>query len=436
MLNLESIPVTSALSGILDLPGDKSISHRALFFGAIAEGMTNVRGFLPGEDCLATLRIFKSLGVEITQEDDTTLSIKGVGLHGLSAADAPLDCGNSGTTMRLLMGLLAAQPFDSELIGDDSLQRRPMARISTPLNQMGAKIVTSSQGCAPIQIKKNNHLAGIDYTLPVASAQLKSALLFAGLYCTSPLRLCEPILTRDHTERFFDWFGCPIEKNHLHNGYQYTVFPGMRFLGKDVEIPGDFSSAAFFIVAATLVEGSDLILRQVGCNPTRVGLLYILKAMGANIELIERPALSGEPVADIRVKYAPLHGVTVPEKWVSLAIDEFPILFIAAAKASGVTKISGLSELRHKESDRISGMISGLNRLGIHASSEGDDVMIQGGDFQAGEVDSLGDHRLAMAFLIAGCVARGPVRVLDCEPVSTSFPSFLSKAVQCGLLLR
>ncbi len=436
MLNLESLPVTRSFSGMLDLPGDKSISHRSLLFGAIAEGFTTVRGFLPGEDCLATLRILKLLGVKIRQEDETTLSIEGVGLHGLGAPDIPLDCGNSGTTMRLLMGLLAAQPFDSELIGDDSLQRRPMARISLPLNQMGATIVTTSQGCAPIRIKKNNHLIGIDYTLPVASAQLKSALLFAGLYCSSPLNLYEPILTRDHTERFFAWFGCPIQKNHKGNGYQYTIFPGVRFLGKEVEIPGDFSSAAFFIVAATLVEGSDLLLRQVGCNPSRVGLLYILKAMGANIELIERPSLSGEPVADIRVKYAPLHGVTVPEEWVSLTIDEFPILFIAAAKARGVTKITGLSELRHKESDRISGMISGLNVLGIHASSEGDDVMIQGGEFQGGEVDSLRDHRLAMAFLVAGCVARGAVTVLDCESVSTSFPSFLSKAAQCGLLLR
>lgn len=441
MLNLESFPVTQPLTGALNLPGDKSISHRALFFGALAEGKTTVRGFLPAEDCLATLRIFRSLGVQISYPEQTTLVINGVGLHGLSAPAKALNCGNSGTTMRLLMGVLAAQPFDTLLIGDESLQRRPMARVSQPLNQMGAKIFTTALGCAPIEIKKNHGLTGIQYTLPIASAQLKSALLFAGLFCSSPLRLYEPILTRDHTERFFAWFGCPLQTEAVRSpcgtqARQYTILPGSHLFGREVEIPGDFSSAAFFIVAATLIEGSALTLRQVGFNPSRIGLFHILRAMGANIEVVEQPALSGEPVADIYVKFAPLQGIQVPEKWVSLAIDEFPILFVAAARASGVTKLTGLAELRHKESDRIRGMILGLNALGIRAFSEGDDVTIVGGVLEGGEVNSFGDHRLAMAFLVAGSVARSSVTVLDCEAVSTSFPSFVPTATQCRLSIR
>jgi 3-phosphoshikimate 1-carboxyvinyltransferase len=440
MLTYQSTPVLSPILGEIVLPGDKSISHRALFFGAIAEGKTIISGFLPSEDCLATLRIFRSMGVQIEFLNETTLCIEGVGLHGLQSPQGPLDCGNSGTTMRLLMGLLAAQPFDSILVGDESLHRRPMARVSTPLNQMGATIQTSPLGCAPIYIQKNTILSGINYTLPVASAQLKSALLLAGLYCSSPLSVREPVLTRDHTERLFTWFGCPLKKkivkNNASDAYEYTVFPGSYFVGRQVDIPGDFSSAAFFIVAATLIEGSDLTLRDVGFNPTRTGLLPILRNMGADIEVTEKNTISGEPSADIRVRYAKLQGTVVPETSVSLMIDEFPILFVAAATAKGITEMTGLSELRHKESDRISGMIEGLRQLGVRASISGDHVLIEGGEIQGGVVSALGDHRLAMAFLIAGAVAKKTVTVLDCQSITTSFPSFFSTAKTCQFLLQ
>ena len=344
MLNWESKPAERPLSGVTEVSGDKSISHRALFFGAIAEGCTIIRGFLPGEDCLATMRIFRSLGVQINQIEETTLSIEGVGLRGLKPPTQALDCGNSGTTMRLLMGLLAAQPFDSVLIGDESLQKRPMQRVSLPLNQMGAHM-TTQDGHAPIDIQKNAHLMGITYTLPVASAQLKSALFLAGLYCISPLFIQEPVITRDHTERLFTLFGYPLLTTEQR---QHTLLPGARFKGTRVDVPGDLSSAAFFIVAATLIESSDLLIQCVGVNPTRMGIIHILKAMGADIEITKMRLFSGEVVADIRVKYATLCGVTIPESWVSLAIDEFPIIFIAAAMARGTTKILGVRELRYK----------------------------------------------------------------------------------------
>jgi 3-phosphoshikimate 1-carboxyvinyltransferase len=415
-------------AGTLRVPGDKSISHRAIMLGAIAEGHTRVSGFLEGEDTLATLAAFRAMGVLIERSADR-LSIDGVGLHGLRPPVAPLDLGNSGTSMRLLAGLLAGQRFDTTLTGDDSLSRRPMRRVTEPLARMGALIDTSPAGTAPLHIHGGRTLTGIDYVSPVASAQVKSCLLLAGLYASGATRISEPMLSRDHTERMLEAFGCPVrvDKNTV------TLQAGGRLGGGDIDVPADISSAAFFVVGAAICPGSDVTLTHVGINPTRTGILSILRAMGADITLLNERRQGGEPVADIRVRYAPLRGVAIAPEVVPAAIDEFPAIFIAAACAAGRTTLSGAEELRVKESDRIAAMAENLRVLGIEAAPTPDGIVITGGQLGEGTVDAHDDHRIAMAFAVAGSRARGPVRILHCANVATSFPGFVELSRSAGL---
>jgi len=431
-LNWDVAPAAAALSGELRVPGDKSVSHRAVMFAALAEGRTRIRGFLEGEDTLATARAFTQMGVRIEAPAASERIVHGVGLHGLEPAAGDIDCGNAGTGMRLLAGLLAGQRFDSHLIGDASLSRRPMHRVTEPLARMGARIDTAAGGLPPLVIHGDQHLAGIDYALPVASAQVKSAILLAGLYATGETRLTEPHPTRDYTERMLRAFGWPI---NFEPGLA-RLPGGHRLRATDVDVPADFSSAAFFLVAASLVPGSELVLRAVGMNPRRTGLLAALRLMGADISEENRTEQGGEPVADLVVRHAPLHGIDVPEVLVPDMIDEFPVLFVAAAGARGLTRVSGAAELRVKESDRIVVMARGLRALGIAVEERPDGAVITGGRFSGGEVDSAGDHRCAMSFAIAGQIASGPLRVLDCSNVATSFPGFTALAQGSGFGLR
>lgn len=419
------------LQGDITVPGDKSISHRAIMLGAIAKGRTIVRGFLDGEDCLATLRAFESMGVCIERHDGVDLVIHGVGKQGLQKPMISLDCGNSGTSMRLLAGLLSAQSFDSELSGDDSLHKRPMERIKQPLLQMGAN-VSAVNGRPPLLIGGGQSLHGITYNMPVASAQVKSCLLLAGMYARGETRIIEPSLTRDHTERMLTSFSYPVQKS----GHVITIHSGSECKGTEIIVPGDLSSAAFFIVAATLIPNSKLMIKNVGINSTRTGLLAILKRMGANITISNRRQYGQEPIGDLIVRHAKLQGIVIPESIVPAAIDEFPILFIAAACAEGDTLLHGAKELRCKESDRIGTMVDGLQRLGIEAHALDDGVVIRGGTLQGGEVDSQHDHRVAMAFAIAGAVATSSVTIKNSENVSTSFPSFVTLANQINLSIK
>ena len=425
-----SSPVHS-MQGDIVVPGDKSISHRAIMLGAIAEGITTVEGFLDGEDCLATLHAFESMGVCIEKPAGHPLVIHGVGKYGLKKPAATLNCGNSGTSMRLLAGLLSAQPFDTELTGDNSLLTRPMARISRPLIEMGADILTHD-GCPPILIRGGKNLQGIAYTIPVASAQVKSCLLLAGLYAQGETRLTESSPTRDHTERMLSQFSYPIQSNDS----VIEINAANQCIGTNIVVPGDISSAAFFIVAATIIPGSAVCIRNVGVNQTRTGLLHILKRMGANISLSNRRFYGEEPVADLLIRHAPLHGLEIPLSIVPAAIDEFPALFIAAACATGQTILHGAQELRHKESDRISVMANGLTQLGIEAKALHDGMFIRGGTIGGGVVDSQYDHRIAMAFAIAGAVATAPVKILHSSQVVTSFPTFVALANQMNLSIK
>ena len=419
----------SQLRGRLPIPGDKSISHRAVILGALAEGVTEVEGLLEGADVLATIAAFRAMGVEMEGPDHGRLRIQGVGLHGLRAPGVPLDCGNSGTAMRLLAGVLAGQSFPSTLIGDASLQRRPMDRVLRPLAAMGAEII-AQDGRAPLQIH-GRPLRGIDYVLPVASAQVKSAVLLAGLYAEDPTCVTEPAPTRDHSERMLRGFGYPVERL----GARACLRQGGRLRGQSLQVPGDISSAAFFLLGATIAPGSDLTLTGVGINPTRTGVIEILARMGARIDLTALREVGGEPVADIRVRHAPLRGMVIPPRLVSLAIDEFPALFIAAACAKGQTVITGAEELRVKESDRIAVMASGLRAMGVTVEERVDGAVIHGSPLRGGRVESHGDHRVAMAFAMAALVARDAIEVLDCANVATSFPNFPALAQQAGLLL-
>lgn len=420
------------LRGRLRVPGDKSISHRAIMLGAIAEGETLIGGFLEGADALATLGAFRRLGVAITGPETGRVRVQGVGLHGLGAPQRPLDMGNSGTSMRLLAGLLAGQSFASTLIGDASLTRRPMRRVTEPLGLMGARIETSGGGTAPLRIHPVAGLRGIDYSMPVASAQVKSSLLLAGLYADGETCITEPAPTRDHTERMLAGFGYPVRRE----GARVCVGGGGRLVGTRLEVPADISSAAFFLVGASITPGSDLILEGVGVNPTRVGVINILRAMGADIEVLDERTAGGEPVADLRVRAAPLTGIRIPEEQVPLAIDEFPTLFIAAACAQGETVLTGAEELRVKESDRIAVMAAGLGALGIEAEPRPDGIRIIGGRLKSGAVEAHGDHRIAMSFAIAGLCAAGPVRIGDCANVETSFPGFARLAASVGLPIK
>ena len=421
----------TSLRGEIPVPGDKSISHRAIMLGAIAEGTTRIDGFLEGEDTRATAAIFAQLGVRIEAPAQATRIVHGVGLHGLRAPSGPLDCGNAGTAMRLLAGLLAGQRFDSVLVGDESLSKRPMLRVIEPLQAMGA-LIESDDGHAPLRIRGGQSLHGIDCTLPVASAQLKSALLLAGLYAQGETHVREPRPTRDYSERMLAAFGAPC----AHVPGEATLLGGFPLQARDVLVPADFSSAAFFIVAATLVPGSELLLRKVGVNPRRTGLLRMLRMMGADIAEENAGEDGGEPVADLRVRHAPLRGITVPVECVADMIDEFPALFVAAACAEGTTVVRGAAELRVKESDRIATMASGLRALGIDVDEMPDGATIHGGTLRGGMVDSHGDHRVAMAFAVAAQAARGEVRIGDVANVVTSFPGFEDLAHDVGIGLR
>ncbi len=417
------------LGGELRVPGDKSISHRSIMLGALAEGVTEVSGFLEGEDNLATLNAFRAMGVNIEGPAQGRVTIHGVGLHGLEAPAEPLYLGNSGTSMRLLAGLLAPQSFDSVLTGDASLSRRPMRRVTEPLAQMGANIETTPEGTPPLRIHGNPDLHGIDYPMPVASAQVKSCLLLAGLYASGETCVTEPAPTRDHTERMLEGFGYTVRRE----GNRICVSSGGRLAAAPIDVPADISSAAFFLVGASIAPGSDVLLEHVGINPTRIGVINILREMGADLEITNERRVGGEPVADIRVRSAELRGIRIPEDQVPLAIDEFPALFVAAACAEGETVLTGARELRVKESDRIQVMADGLLVLGIDARPTDDGMIIQGGTLGSGTVQSHGDHRIAMSFAMAALRASGPVEILDCANVNTSFPGFVTLARRAGL---
>lgn len=420
-----------ALNGSLRVPGDKSISHRSIMLGALANGVTEIEGFLEGEDALATLQAFRDMGVVIEGPSAGRVRVHGVGLHGLKAPNGTLYMGNSGTSMRLLMGLLSGQSFNTELTGDESLTRRPMERVAKPLREMGAEIATTGKGTPPVHIRGNRQLKGIHYDLPVASAQVKSAILLAGLYAEGETSVTEPAPTRDHTERMLTGFGCPV----IRDGATSKVVGGGKLSARNLEVPADISSAAFFLVGASIAEGSELLLRHVGINPTRTGIIDILKLMGADIALENQRDAGGEPVADIRVRSAKLKGITIPEALVPLAIDEFPVLFVAAANAEGETILHGAEELRVKESDRIQVMADGLATLGVENEVYADGIRIRGGGYGGGEVQAHGDHRIAMSFAIASLRATAPILVHDCANVATSFPGFAELASAAGLNL-
>ena len=421
-----------ALTGRVRVPGDKSISHRSIMLGSIAEGVTHVTGFLEGEDAIATMNVFRALGVRIDGPDRGRVTVHGVGLRGLTAPHGILDCGNSGTSMRLLCGLMAGQHFDCELTGDASLRKRPMQRVAEPLGLMRAEINTAEGGRPPLRIMGIANLRGIDYAMPIASAQVKSALLLAGLYARGRTCVTEPAPTRDHTERMLAAFGYPVERS----GSTAWLQGGGRLRATEVAVPADISSAAFFLVGASIAPGSDLTLEHVGVNPTRTGVIAILRLMGANIELLNERQAGGEPVADIRVRHAELHGIDIPPELVPLAIDEFPVLFIAAANARGATVLRGAEELRVKESDRIQVMADGMRALGIAAEPTADGMRVTGGGYGGGSVASHADHRIAMAFAIAALRAGGPLTITDCANVATSFPGFVELAAGAGLRIE
>lgn len=421
------------LSGSIRVPGDKSISHRSIMLGSLAEGTTEVSGFLEGEDNLATLNAFRAMGVNIVGPENGKVTIEGVGMQGLQAPQVPLDVGNSGTSIRLLSGLLAAQNFDCVLTGDSSLSTRPMRRVTDPLAEMGASVETTEAGTPPLKIKGGQALRGFHYTMPVASAQVKSCLLLAGLYAEGKTCVTEPAPTRDHTERMLEGFGYKLERD----GSTVCLQGGGKLTATRIDVPADISSAAFFMVGASIAEGSDLTLQHVGMNPTRDGVITILRLMGADITVSNEQVIGGEPVADIRIRSAKLKGIQIPEDQVPLAIDEFPAIFIAAACAEGETVLTGARELRVKESDRIQVMADGMQILGIEAQPTEDGIVIQGkagtsSIFGSGQVDSHGDHRIAMSFTMAALRASGDIIITDCANVDTSFPGFAALASSVG----
>lgn len=421
--------------GDIRVPGDKSISHRSIMFGSLADGKTEIKGFLEGEDALATLAAFRAMGVNIVGPDNGHVIVHGVGMNGLKAPKESLYLGNSGTSMRLLAGLLAGQNFSVTLTGDSSLSSRPMGRVADPLRLMGADIETAEQGRPPITLNGGASLKGIDYDLPMASAQVKSCVLLAGMYAEGETSTTEPAPTRDHTERMLAGMGYSLSRD----GACTRLTGGGQLKATTIDIPADISSAAFFMVAASIVPDSDLTLRHVGLNPTRTGVIQILELMGANISLSNEHLVGGEPVADIRIQYAPLVGIDIPERLVPLAIDEFPVLFIAAACAAGTTVLTGAEELRVKESDRIQAMVDGLVVLGIEAQGTADGAIIKGGSLGAGheqvDVQSHDDHRIAMAFAVASLRSSSKIVIHECDNVATSFPNFASLARSVGFQL-
>lgn len=424
----------SALTGDVLVPGDKSISHRAIMLASMADGDSRIEGFLEGADTRATAGIMRQLGVVIEAPAEGQRVVHGVGIDGLSSPDAELDCGNSGTAMRLLTGLLAGQTFECVLTGDESLSRRPMQRIAAPLRTMGAQVTLFQDGCPPIRIAGGQMLEGIQYQPPVASAQVKSAVLLAGLRARGYTEVIEVRPTRDYTERMLSAFGWPIDSAPG----RARLSGGHRLQPCVIQVPGDFSSAAFLMVAATIVPGSRLTLRGVGLNPRRTGLLDVLRLMGADIQIDNSREVAGEVVGDLHVRYSSLSGIDVPEAHVSDMIDEFPALFVAAAAAHGVTRIRGAAELRVKESDRIGAMATGLRELGVQLAEtpDGADITGRPDGFEGAEIHSHGDHRIGMAFAVAGALARDPLRIKDCANVDTSFPGFVDLVTQCGLGLH
>lgn len=421
----------SGTAGTIRVPGDKSVSHRAMMLGGIAEGVTEVRGFLESEDCLATMNAMAALGVKIERPGPQEVRVHGVGMQGLKGVDHPLDMGNAGTAMRLMTGLLSGQQFDSVLVGDASLMQRPMERAAKPLREMGARIDTLN-GKPPVRITGGARLKGIRYELPVASAQVKSAILLAGLYAKGPTTVIEPAVTRDHTERMLTGFGCSVSSS---NG-EVTLQPPAKLTACSLDVPGDFSSSAFFLVAGSIAR-AGLTIQGVGINPTRTGLLDILALMGADLRVTNHRTAGAEPVADIQVNPVRLKGIHVPEHLVPLAIDEFPALFIAAACAEGETIVTGAEELRVKESDRIAVMAEGLKALGVQCEVLADGMRIQGRPdgpaFSGGKIASHGDHRIAMSFTVASLRASGAIEIADVANVATSFPGFVGIARQAGL---
>jgi 3-phosphoshikimate 1-carboxyvinyltransferase len=420
------------LSGELVMQGDKSLSHRAIILSSIADGVTEISGFLPGSDNLATLNAMRQLGVSIKHEYGATWAqVTGVGLRGLQASANTLDLGNSGTGIRLLTGLLAWQSFSSELTGDASLRARPMRRIAEPLNQMGAQIRLTDRGTAPVQITgKNSPLSPLNYKMPVASAQIKSAILFAGLGCSDYVEITNPGVSRDHSERMMQYLGLPltVKRNTV------RLEACQSFPAKPLEIVGDLSSAAFFLVAGSIVPGSDILLKNIGVNPTRTGVIDLLQRMGANITLHnERISLGGEPVADLRVRSAKLRSIDIGPKDVPRAIDELPVLLLAAACAQGETQLSGAAELRVKECDRLEAMATGLKAMGVTLVETPDGMILNGGRFRGAEIHSYDDHRIAMTFAVAASVAQGSTTIKNVMQVQTSFPGFEAFAREIGL---
>lgn len=415
------------LAGEISVPGDKSISHRSVILAGISEGRSTISGFLNSADCLATMKIMQALGVSIEASGDDFV-VQGVGLHGLTEADDVLDCGNAGTGMRLLAGLLAAQSFSSTLVGDESLSQRPMKRIIEPLTRMGARI-ESDNYTAPLHFEPAIGLTGIDYHSPVASAQVKSAILLAGLYANGSTSVTEPQLSRDHTETMLKGFGCEVQRD----GLTVRITAPEKLTAQDILVPGDVSSAAFFMVLGVLHPQADFVINQVSINPTRAAVIHILQDMGADITVFNQTEQGGEPVADVRIKSSQLQGIDIPNKYTASAIDEFPILFIAAALAQGTTRLTGAEELRHKESDRIAVMCQGLKRLGIDCEELSDGAVIYGGQLGSGIVDGHGDHRCAMSFLVASALTDRPISVRGCHNINTSFPGFFQVCNDLGV---
>jgi len=427
------------ISGEIIVPGDKSISHRSIMFGSLANGTTHISGFLPGEDCLATMNAFKAMGIEIEGPDENNnVTVYGKGLHGLTAPNSELDVGNSGTSIRLLSGILAGQKFSSSLHGDSSLNKRPMRRVVDPLKLMNANISASHDGTPPVVcLGIDSKLKAIDYTLPMASAQVKSCVLLAGLYAEGVTSIIEPGITRDHTERMLTAYGYPVTVEHNIDGdsdkTKVSIEGGHQLTACDIQVPSDISSATFFMVAGLIANAGELVIRNVGMNPTRIGAINILQQMNGDLTVTNQRMAGGEPVADIVVKASQLMGINIKEQDVPLAIDEFPAIFVAAACAKGTTRLRNAEELRVKESDRIQAMADGLTTLGIKCVVFDDGIDIIGGQLTSGTVESFDDHRIAMSFAIASIRAQGEINILECDNVATSFPNFVELANQVGL---
>lgn len=415
----------TGLKGTVSVPGDKSISHRGIMFGSIADGTTEIHNFLPGADCLATIRCFRALGIEIEQEG-STVTVHGKGLHGLSAPSHILDVGNSGTTTRLLSGILVGQPFESKLSGDESLNSRPMKRIIDPLTQMGADISSIlHNGCAPLYIAPSR-LHGIHYDSPVASAQVKSCILLAGLYANGETSVTEPGLSRNHTELMLKEFGADIRSVHDLDCSRTTAIiqPGRELHGQKLTVPGDISSAAYFIAAGLIVPDSEIRITNVGINPTRAGILKICEDMGARIELSNERTEGGEKIADITVKTSRLHGTVIEGDIIPALIDEIPVIAVMAAVAEGTTVIRDAAELKVKETDRIETVTDNLKAMGCDVTPTEDGMIINGGKLKGASIHTLLDHRIAMAFSIAALAAEGRTRILDSKCVDVSYPAF------------